>query len=297
MKVLVSGWFSFETMGATAGDILVRNVVCDWLRDAGVPFDVANAAPFGDELHWEDAKPKDYSHVIFVCGPFGNGWPITPFLEHFRTCRLVGVNVTMLEPLERWNPFDILFERDSSSMVRPDLTFLTRTTTVPVVGLVLRDEGSEYGDRHLFDESRSLIEAVVGSRPMATVRIDTRLDQNRTGLRSAAEIESLIARVDVVVTTRLHGLVLALKNDTPVVALDPIRGGGKLSLQAQAVDWPVAFRVDTATRAELIDGLEYCLTPDAEIRAAKSAEHARVALGSARTAFLEALCDVRRSEA
>ena len=57
---------------------------------------------------------------------------------------------------------------------------------------------------------------------MAVVAIDTRLDANRTGLRTPAQVESLIARTDVVVTTRLHGLVLALKNGVPAVAIDTV---------------------------------------------------------------------------
>ena len=49
MRTLVVGWFSFETMGTTAGDLLARDLVCRWLSGAGVTFDVA-AAPlaFGD---------------------------------------------------------------------------------------------------------------------------------------------------------------------------------------------------------------------------------------------------------
>ena len=50
----------------------------------------------------------------------------------------------------------------------------------------------------------------------------------RRELRTAEEVESLIARMDVVLTTRLHGLVLALKHGVPVVAIDPIAGGAKL---------------------------------------------------------------------
>jgi hypothetical protein len=51
----------------------------------------------------------------------------------------------------------------------------------------------------------------VNSREMAVLEIDTRLDAYSTKhLRSAVEIESLIAQADVLLTTRLHGLVLAL---------------------------------------------------------------------------------------
>ena len=65
----------------------------------------------------------------------------------------------------------------------------------------------------------------------------------------------MIARVDVVVTTRLHGLVLALKNGVPAVAVDPIRGGAKVCRQAEALGWPHAFAVDAATPAALQEAL------------------------------------------
>ena len=58
-----------------------------------------------------------------------------------------------------------------------------------------------------------------------------------TGLRSPAEVESLIARMDVVVTTRLHGLVLALKNGVPAIAVDTVAGGAKVTRQAEALGW------------------------------------------------------------
>ena len=35
MKVLVAGWFSFEQMGASAGDLLARDLVTGWLDEAG----------------------------------------------------------------------------------------------------------------------------------------------------------------------------------------------------------------------------------------------------------------------
>ena len=46
MKALVAGWFSFEDMGATAGDLLARDMACEWLNHAGYTYDVALALPF-----------------------------------------------------------------------------------------------------------------------------------------------------------------------------------------------------------------------------------------------------------
>jgi hypothetical protein len=65
------------------------------------------------------------------------------------------------------------------------------------------------------------IRAVGLSGEVAAVPIDSRLDVNKAGLRTPAEVESSIARMDVVLTTRLHGTALSLKNGVPVVAIDP----------------------------------------------------------------------------
>ncbi len=45
--------------------------------------------------------------------------------------------------------------------------------------------------------------------------------------------------MDIVVTTRLHGMVLALKNGVPAIAVDPIVGGAKITQQARAINWPI----------------------------------------------------------
>src|SRR4051812_2348322 len=75
VKALVSGWFSFEQTGASAGDLLARDVACEWLRDAGRAFDVALAPPFTGGVDWRAVDPAAYSEVVFVCGPFGDGAP------------------------------------------------------------------------------------------------------------------------------------------------------------------------------------------------------------------------------
>ena len=62
---------------------------------------------------------------------------------------------------------------------------------------------------------------------------DTRLATGEPHVPStAAQVESLLRRLDAVVSSRLHGMVLALKNGVPVVALDPVDGGAKVAAQA-----------------------------------------------------------------
>jgi Polysaccharide pyruvyl transferase len=279
MRALVCGWFSFEEMGATAGDLLSRDLVCDRLRDAGLPYDVALAEPFEGGVRWDGVDPGAYTHLVFVCGPFGNGWPITELLPRFPHCRLVGVNLSMLQPLEEWNPFDLLLERDSSRTSRPDVSFLSTAPLVPVVGVVLVHPQSEYeGGRHA--EVEAAIRRLLQGRDLAVVDIDTRLDVNRNGMRTAAEVESVVARMDVVVTTRLHGLVLALKNGVPVVAVDPISGGAKVATQAAALGWPHAFTADRLDEQRLGAALDACLDPSARQAAAETASRARARIAA-----------------
>ncbi|HEX9190000.1 MAG TPA: polysaccharide pyruvyl transferase family protein [Vicinamibacteria bacterium] len=289
MKVLVAGWFSFEQMGATAGDILARDVVCRWLEEGGVSHDVATAPPFAQGVDWRSVEARQYSHVLFVCGPFGNGWPITDFLARFAGRRFVGVDLSMLQSLDEWNPFHLLLERDSSRAARPDLVFLSTRPAVPVVGLVRVHPQKEYQERSAHGAADELLDQVLATREVAVVSIDTRLDRNETGLRTAAEVESLIARVDVVLTTRLHGLVLAVKNGVPAVAVDPIRGGAKILRQARTLGWPHAYPVDEATPAGLGEAFERCLRPEARAEAVAIAARARERLADVRDAVLDEL--------
>jgi hypothetical protein len=289
MKTLVAGWFSFEQMGASAGDLLARDLVCNWLRQAGHAYDVALAPPFTGGVDWRAVDPAGYAQIVFVCGPFGNGEPVTGFLERFAGRRLVGVNLSMLQPLDAWNPFDLLLERDSSARSRPDLVFLSRAPRVPVVGVVLIDSQPEYGPRDLHQAADVAIQRLVASRPLAVVPIDTRLDANRTGLRRPEEVESLIARMDVVLTTRLHGTVLALKNGVPAVAVDSVAGGAKIRRQAEAVGWPVVLAAEALTDGALQKAYEYCLTEEARARARECAHRAAGILKQVRDTFVASL--------
>jgi hypothetical protein len=289
MKALVAGWFSFEGMGATAGDVMVRDVVCGWLGEAGVPFDVALAAPFAGGVDWRAVPPSSYSHVVFVCGPFGNGPPVDEMLARFAASTLIGLDLTMLEPLEVWNPFRLLLERDSSRTTRPDFSMLSEQPRVPVVGLILIHAQPEYGARDLHREANAAVEGLAARREVAVVRIDTRLDVNQTGLRSEREVESLIARMDAVLTTRLHGLVLSLKNGVPVVAVDPVAGGGKIRKQGEALDWPWVFASDRLDQSVLERAFDACLAPAGRERAAASRRAALDRLAEVRPRFVDAL--------
>ena len=289
MRVLVAGWFSFRGMGTTAGDLLARDVVVSWLAGAEITYDISTVAPFGEGIDWRTADPAAYTHVVFVCGPFGNGPPIAEFLHRFRKCRLFGLNLSMLQRLEDWNPFEVLFERDSTRTVRPDISFLHRGTSRGVAGLILVHPQNEYGTRGRHARANQALLEILHAKNIVAIPIDTCLENNAMGLSQPAQIEALIARMDFVATTRLHGLTMALKNAIPALVVDPIRGNAKVRCQASALGWPAAIGVDEISERRLADLCAYCLTDEARAKARECGIRAMRRLAGLRQEVLAAL--------
>jgi hypothetical protein len=68
---------------------------------------------------------------------------------------------------------------------------------------------------------------------------------NVSGVEQSAR--GLVRRADVVVSMRLHALVLGLEHGRPVVACDPIAGGAKVASKAAALDWPLVVPAEELT--------------------------------------------------
>jgi Polysaccharide pyruvyl transferase len=290
-RVLLAGSFSIDNPDrpvTTAGDLLACEVAAHWLDGAGVAHDVALAPPFQGGVDWRAVEPSDYSHVVWVCGPVGQGRKQTAFRDRFRGSTLVGLDVTMLDDLEPWNPFDVLVERDSVRAQRPDISLLADERHPPVVGLCLIHRQRHYA-RARHDAVQAAFQRLIASRPMSVVAIDTVIDSGSPGRRSPGEVGALLARMDVVLTNRLHGLVLSLKHGVPAVAVDGVEGGAKVSRQARALGWPVVLGVDSLTDERLAASFEYCLTPEARGKADAAGRQGRQAAARVEREFLAAL--------
>jgi hypothetical protein len=289
VKALVAGWFSFDEVVATVGDLLARDVLCGWLRRAGIDHEVANAPLVGGGVHWRAVAPADYDRVIFVCGPFGRRPLLEQFVARFGERRLVGVDVSMLAGDAAWDPFDLLFARDGGNgAARPDLSFLApEQPRLPVACAILAHAQGEY-EGGLHEAAGAAIARLPDVRRVAVLRTDTDLlDGDR--VRTAPEVVSLIARSDVVVTTRMHGLVLALREGVPAVAIDPIAGGAKVSRQARAIGWPALLRADELTDRALAEAVDWCLGEDARERARECADGTRRELAALERELVAAL--------
>ena len=297
MHALVMGWFSWELFGTTAGDLIAKDIVCNWLEEAHITYDVALAKPFANEtsVDWQQVDSQKYTDIVFVCGPFRLTWPVPEFLSYFSNCRFIGVNLSMLQPLSEWNPFTLLYERDSSATINPDITFYAKPNRVPVVGLLLVHKQKEYGSKGMYDHAHEVIKKLTDKIKACVVPIDTMIEWNKGGLRTQDEIETLISRMDLVITTRLHGTVLAIKNGVPAIPVDPVAGGAKISAQVKTIGWPILFQADQLDDEELLKAFEFCLTPEARVKTLECKETAINMIKAVHQRFLRELTELKNT--
>jgi hypothetical protein len=267
-RVLLAGWFSIEGGGATAGDILVRDVLCEWLREERVPYDIAQTPDLGSGVDWFRVSPERYTHFIFVCGPVGPDLAVRELIDRFGSCRRAAINVSLIgDPA--WRPFELTIERDSQGRARPDLALTATAAPVPVVAVVRTHHQAEYvGARP--DQAHAAFARLLASRQAAVLSVDTVLDLEIPGRRTPGEVQALISRADMVLTTRLHGLVLALARGVPALAVDVVSGGAKVLAQARALAWPAVMTVDDLDELALQRHFDWCLTPEARRQAQAS---------------------------
>ena len=98
-----------------------------------------------------------------------------------------------------------------------------------------------------------------------------------------------MGRVDVLLTTRLHGLVYALKAGRPVIAIDPILGGDKIIAQARCIGWPKVCLAEKATPQWLNEALDWCLSDESRHSIQQCKERVSPLLAQTRDEFFSAL--------
>lgn len=278
-RVLLVGWFSFLHGEATAGDVLAWRAVRDELERAGITHDTAWSPVFRPGgLILDAVRPEDYSDLVFVCGPL-HGPQIAGLHERFRACRRIAIGVSVLDPRDpAVTGFDMVVARDAPG-VTASLDLATgpaaSAAAVPVIGVALAQGQGEYGQARRHEGVTGTIAAWLRESHVAVVPLETRLDNMDWTLAARPEqLISVVRRLDAIVTTRLHGLVLGLANRVPVLAVDPVAGGGKVAAQAAAWRWPAFLAAEQAHEAALEESLGWCLSPSGRERARLCARQA-----------------------
>lgn len=280
--VLVTGWPSFPDGEATAGDVLAMEAVSGRLAAAGVPHDLAwSPALRPDGLTLADADPARYSHLVFACGPL-SGPQVAGLHRRYPGCRRVAVGVSVIDPRDpAVTGFDAVLPRDApGTPPAGDLAALPRRPPrqrIPVAGVITVARQAEYGGRARHDQAAAVLDEWLRGCGCALIAVETRLDPRDWRLcASPFQLEAIIGRLDLVITMRMHGLVLALKNGIPALAVDPVAGGAKVTAQARAWQWPAVVTAGrdgapgTLTAGELDRWRDWCLSTAGAAAAARA---------------------------
>jgi Polysaccharide pyruvyl transferase len=245
VRALVTGWFSFDEVIATIGDELVADEVCRWLAESGFGYDVAWASYLRRGVDWRAVDPDDYSHLIFASGPLSGHPLLRALTDRFAHSRRIALNVSVVDGAGPDLFHDVL-QRDG----RPDPAIAAAVSPRPVVGVAYAPEQDEYADRSRARHVRGLIERWLAERMLPSFEIQMDLFDGRHP-RIPAQVTSLIRKADVVVSMRLHAMVLAVAAGVPVIACDPIAGGAKVTAQASSLDWPLLLPAESVTAVTL----------------------------------------------
>lgn len=292
MKLLLIGYFS------TVGDIEVLDVVKKWLNEAQISFDVsAYNTLINDSI--EDSKDinnineLDYSHLVILCGPFWQDFYIKSKIDlnRFNHCKVIGLNLSMIEHPTMYNPFDVLFPRDTSDSQIPDLSLLYESEDVPVIGLCLAPDQPEYGIKQNHSTVNQILKEVIISKGYGIINMNTQWPHFRNDyhISSPNSYEAICRRIDVLMTTRLHGLVIGLKTGIPVIAVDPIIGGGKIIQQGKALNWPYVFSSEDINKSMISDILDQLLDKQYKKLALDCAQKAKQSIVFMKDTFLQSI--------
>lgn len=286
-RALLAGWFSFLHGEATAGDLAAGEVARQWLARAGMAVDVLRSPVLGGPT-LDDIDPGRYTHTVFVCGP-DSGWQVDELVSRMAHTTRIALGVSHTAPADR--RFDLVLARDGDGEGWPDLSLAESPGAGwPLVALVKANPQPEYGPRGRHADVHLALEGFLARQDVAVVGVDTRVDPRLPAQRDRAQIDGLLAPCAAVVTTRLHGLVLALRAGVPALAVDPIEGGAKVAAQARRLGWHAVLTAEQATLERGLEaGLRYCLSPPARTDARRCADDAALALGRLERRFAAAL--------
>lgn len=268
MRALVTGWPSFLHGEATAGDVLSMRAVAAALEAAGIACDIAwSPVLYPAGVCLDDAAPERYTHVVFACGP-AHGEQVRDLHRRYARCHRVAVGVSIIDPDDPavTDFHDVLARDGDGENPRRDLSAAARCRPVPVVGVALAPGQREYGAARRHDDVTARLTAWLSRGDCARLPLDTRLDsRDWRHPATADQFLSLVRRVDAVVTMRLHGLVLALREGVPALAVDPVAGGAKVRAQAAAWGWPAVVAAedlsDHGSGGSRLQGwLDWCLS-------------------------------------
>ncbi len=266
-KIIIAWWGSIE-LGPTIGDQLAVDAVVSWLSQYSCQISVASALPYfhkkAKTVHWSEIDPKNYDTFVFVCGPLVFDYPqFSELIKRFLCCRRIAVGVSILDPKanELKELFDHIVARDGLLPETFDLALAAKRWTsfprllpkkkISRVGVILRGEQTEYQAACFHENAQKMIEKTLKILSLEGFYFDT-VFKPGYGVR---EVLKNYDKVDLILTTRMHGTLFAIGKGIPVIAIDQIKSGKKVSAITQKIQWPYLFEAENLTSEQLIEAI------------------------------------------
>lgn len=266
-KRLLICWYGSFAGHGTIGDLRSLESAVTHLVGRGHAVHHATAAelniPGARRVQWSEVSGAEYDALIFVCGPILGTHPQTNALfSHFAGTPLIGLGVSILpaESPHHSNPFQILFARQGAAetygdiaIAAPPVARAPRVRNMKKIGISLRGAQSEYGeDKCRWQETERLARhaAAAALEVSGGYVVDIENHLQRSELTPDG-VDALYADCDLIITSRFHGAVMALRYGVPFIAIDQIAGGAKVFDLLAPLGWPYCCRIDEACAADL----------------------------------------------
>ena len=258
--------------GATIGDFHAIQNLSTSLSEQGFEHEILSSKKLQIPDHHYIKQLKDiktqYNNIIFVCGPVVWNEQIINFLnKNIKACKFaVGVSI-LSNQTEMKKIYDHIISREDGSETSYDFAPAGFPLEFPEninnesnkVGICLRGPQSEYGNEEniksekISDISLKLV-SELGYEP---VFIDTKIGLNNT----ISNIISNFKSSRFIITTRMHGTLYSLLYGKPVIAIDQIPGGAKVSNLVGKLNYPHLYKVENIDSSTLKNSIKEIQSP------------------------------------
>lgn len=205
--------------------------------------------------------------IVFVCGPLNPHPELLRILNDNPHAKKIAAGVSVLGNHHQLNrQFDRIVARDGLDDALFDLA-PARFADIQddfvepdnAIGLCFVGFQGDYGaNRHsLHEKAEHMLRRTAAYGRCRINSIDTVFS---TPENDASAIEAGFRSSKVILTTRLHGSLYSLLHSRPVIAVDQIPGGAKVSAVLGAVGWPFVFSASTVTLGQLENALKLALS-------------------------------------
>lgn len=299
-RVLLSFFGTIDKKGnvTTIGDLMAIYNVALWLRPHVQKVDVGWNGNLFDLnplcVSTDDLNKKDYDAMVYVCGPLTAGH--RNFFSQFSSIKKIAIGVSITAAANPGELVDAVYIRDSNSESNFDLALADvgypHFKAHPKIrddriAICLVGDQAEYGADDGYEKAANIVDrATEGYR---TVPVQTLLDPSRP---IPAGVELDLQSGSSLITTRLHGALLAIYHDVPVISVDQIKGGAKVSRLLSKLDWPVLNAWNTSSDHVFSQLVQYRAThPSDHLKHSRNLliKHSRLALEQAVAFILDEL--------